>query len=148
MAQNILTGVEAEMHQLQSAECHRASRAGSPSCWRRYRLVLKMRATPASVSTHVSAHCFSAVSREWWIRMFPPPDSIFSLSAVVEDVLTQSSSWNRTWRRRVTKQSRTVKFYIFSCFSFSILYGDVSGIVPSTPQCATLAAGAGFRGQQ
>lgn len=69
---------------------------GSPNCWRRYRLVLKMRATPASVSTHVSAHCFSAVSREWWIRMFPPPDSIFSLSAVVEDFLTQSSRWNRT----------------------------------------------------
>ena len=68
----------------------------SPNCWRRYRRVLKMRATPASVSTHVSAHCFSAVSREWWMRMFPPPDSIFSLSAVVEDVLTQPSSWNNT----------------------------------------------------
>ncbi|TNN67385.1 hypothetical protein EYF80_022330 [Liparis tanakae] len=69
---------------------------GSPSCWRRYRLVLKMRATPASVSTQVSAHCFSAVSREWWMRMLPPPDSIFSLSAVVDDALTQSSSWYST----------------------------------------------------
>lgn len=60
--------------------------------------MLKMRATPARVSTQVSAHCFSAVSREWWMRMLPPPDSIFSLSAVVDAVRTQSSRWKRTWR--------------------------------------------------
>ena len=28
-------------------------------------------ATPASVKTQVSAHCFSAVSREWCIKMLP-----------------------------------------------------------------------------
>lgn len=79
-----------------SAQVSERSVQGSPNCWSRYRLVLKIRATPARVSTHVSAHCFSAVSREWWIRMLPPPDSIFSLSAVVDDVLTQSSRWNNT----------------------------------------------------
>ena len=72
-------------------------KGSTPSCCSRYLLVLKIRATPASVSTQVSAHCFSAVSREWWMRIFPPPDSIFSLSAVVEDFLTQSSRWNSTW---------------------------------------------------
>lgn len=83
--------------------------AGLPNCWRRYLLVLKMRATPAKVSTHVSAHCFSAVSREWWMRMFPPPDSIFSLSAVVDDVLTQSNRWNKTYVTRQNKNSNHLK---------------------------------------
>lgn len=63
----------------------------------KYLLVLKILATPASVKTHVSAHCFSAVSLEWWMRILPPPDSIFSLSAVVEDSRTRSSRWKRTW---------------------------------------------------
>lgn len=89
----------------------------SPSCCSRYLLVLNIRATPAKVRTQVSAHCFSAVSREWWISMFPPPDSIFSLSAVVDDFLTQSSKWKSTCKLQrcttnVYSQTQSISFDI------------------------------------
>lgn len=68
--------------------------------------MLNILATPASVNTHVSAHCFSAVSLEWWMRMLPPPDSIFSLSAVVEDSRTLSNKWNKTCSSQKKKKKK------------------------------------------
>ena len=59
--------------------------------------MLKTRATPASVRTRVSAHCFSAVSLEWWIRMFPEAASSLLSEAVLDNFLTLSSRGNSTW---------------------------------------------------
>ena len=50
-----------------------------------FRLALNVRATPANDSTQVSAHCFSAVSREWWIKMFPVAASSLTLDAVLDN---------------------------------------------------------------
>jgi len=47
-----------------------------PSCCSVRRFALNTLATPARVRNRVSAHCFSAVSREWCIRMLPPPPDV------------------------------------------------------------------------
>ena len=62
-----------------------------------FRLALNVRATPANDSTQVSAHCFSAVSREWWIKMFPVAASSLTLDAVLDNFWTFSSSGKRTY---------------------------------------------------
>ena len=80
-----------------------------PSCWRVRRLALKTRATPASVRNLVSAHCFSAVSREWCISMLPAPAVPMRLlplssrrsDAWLDNRLTRSNSGNKTWHANI-----------------------------------------------
>lgn len=65
--------------------------------------VLKTRATPANESTHVSAHCFSAVSLEWCISIFPGKAVLSDgggHSAAADDItFTFSSKGNSTFVR-------------------------------------------------
>ena len=72
--------------------------------WRR---LLNTRATPLSVRTRVSAHCFSAVSREWWMRIlffeFTASLGGGTSAAEVDMVFTCSSKGNNTcWKMNTT----------------------------------------------
>ena len=59
--------------------------------------VLNTLATPANVSTLVSAHCFSAVSLEWCIKMLPlVTSSSLYVAAVPDSFFTLSNRGNNT----------------------------------------------------
>lgn len=68
----------------------------SPIGCKIFLLELNVRATPARVKTLVSAHCFSAVSREWWIKMFPAAVSSLHDDAWLDNSFTLSNKGNKT----------------------------------------------------
>ena len=72
-------------------------------------LLLNTLATPASERTCVSAHCFSAVSLEWCIRMFPPFLDSFVSEAWLEIFFTWSSMGKRTCKVLLITREKTLE---------------------------------------
>lgn len=86
-----------------------------------FRLALNVRATPANDSTQVSAHCFSAVSREWWIKMFPVAASSLTLDAVLDNFWTFSRSGKRTYQLWINQTVNIlVHTHIYTTYTYYI----------------------------